>query len=196
MSSQAWHVRHSWTSSLALTAVYTGACLLGRATRLDGSSLSLVWPAAGVALLWLLLSWSRPAVLRRDALLLMGATVAINLATGAPRHLALVFAATNLLQAGVAAGVLTRRQQAWRMRSPAYLGLLVGAAAAVYRLVIGPTLADRVIALDLLLVALMTGIVVDAAHRDSTTWLNLLVVIAIIGFTATVAVSRFMEQRR
>ena len=78
----------------------------------------------------------------------------------------------------------------------AYLGLLVGAAAAVYRLVIGPTLADRVIALDLLLVALMTGIVVDAAHRDSTTWLNLLVVIAIVGFTATVAVSRFMEQRR
>ena len=58
------------------------------------------------------------------------------------------------------------------------------------------TLADRLIALDLLLVALMTGIVVDAAHRDSTTWLNLLVVIAIIGFTATVAVSRFMEQRR
>lgn len=78
----------------------------------------------------------------------------------------------------------------------AYIGLVIAAAAAVYRLVIGPTLADRVIALDLLLVALMTGIVVDAANRDSTTWLNLLVVIAIIGFTATVAVSRFMEQRR
>ena len=78
----------------------------------------------------------------------------------------------------------------------AYCGLVVAAAAAVYRLVVGPTLADRVIALDLLLVALMTGIVVDAAYRDTTTWLNLLVVIAIIGFTATVAVSRFMEQRR
>ena len=78
----------------------------------------------------------------------------------------------------------------------AYAGLVIAAAAAVYRLVVGPTLADRVIALDLLLVALMTGIVVDAANRDTTTWLNLLVVIAIIGFTATVAVSRFMEQRR
>lgn len=78
----------------------------------------------------------------------------------------------------------------------AYIGLVIAAAAAVYRLVVGPTLADRVIALDLLLVALMTGIVVDAAYRDTTTWLNLLVVIAIIGFTATVAVSRFMEQRR
>lgn len=78
----------------------------------------------------------------------------------------------------------------------AYVGLLVAAAAAVYRLVVGPTLADRVIALDLLLVALMTAIVIDAAYRHSTTWLNLLVVIAIIGFTATVAVSRFMEQRQ
>jgi len=78
----------------------------------------------------------------------------------------------------------------------ALVGLLIAAAAAIYRLVMGPTLADRVIALDLLLVALMTGIVIDASHRGSTTWLNLLVVIAIIGFTATVAVSRYMEQRK
>ena len=78
----------------------------------------------------------------------------------------------------------------------AYAGLVLGATAAVYRLVVGPTLADRVIALDLALVSLMTGIVVDAAHRDDTTWLNLLVVIAIIGFTATVAVTRFMERER
>ncbi|MGA9277081.1 monovalent cation/H+ antiporter complex subunit F [Ilumatobacter sp.] len=76
----------------------------------------------------------------------------------------------------------------------AYLGLMVAAATAVYRLVVGPTLADRVIALDLLLVALMTAIVIDAADRGTTAWLNLLVVIAIIGFTATVAVSRFMER--
>ncbi len=56
----------------------------------------------------------------------------------------------------------------------AYPGLPVGAAAAVYRLVIGPTLADRMIALDLLLVALITGIVVDAAYRVSSTWLTYL----------------------
>ncbi len=78
----------------------------------------------------------------------------------------------------------------------AYAGLFIGAIAAVYRLVVGPTLADRVIALDLLLVALMTAIVIDAADRNTTTWLNLLAVIAVVGFTATVAVSRFMEQRR
>ena len=42
----------------------------------------------------------------------------------------------------------------------------------------------------------MTGIVVDATNRDDQTLLNLLVVIAIIGFTATVAVARFMERSR
>ncbi len=76
----------------------------------------------------------------------------------------------------------------------ALAGLVVAAACALYRLLIGPTLADRIIALDLALVCLMSGIAIDAADRGDTTWLNLLVVIAIIGFTATVATSRFMER--
>ncbi len=80
------------------------------------------------------------------------------------------------------------------MISLAYAGLIFAAMAAIYRLVIGPTMADRVIALDLLLVSLMTGIVVDAIATGNTALLNLLVVIAIIGFTATVAVARFMER--
>lgn len=78
----------------------------------------------------------------------------------------------------------------------AYAGLVLAAAAAIYRLLIGPSIADRIIALDLLLVSLMTGIVVDAVHRDDQALLNLLVVIAIIGFTATVAVARFMERSK
>ena len=76
----------------------------------------------------------------------------------------------------------------------AYAGLLFAAACALYRLLVGPTLADRVIALDVALVSLMVAIAIDAANRGDTTWLNLLVVIAIIGFTATVAITRFMER--
>lgn len=78
----------------------------------------------------------------------------------------------------------------------AYAGLIVAAVAAIYRLVNGPTMADRVIALDLLLVSLMTAIVVDAVASGDAALLNILVVIAIIGFTATVAVARFMERSR
>lgn len=63
----------------------------------------------------------------------------------------------------------------------------------VARLLIGPSLADRVMALDMALICVMGAVTVDAAARDDTTYLILLVVIAIIGFTATVATSRFIE---
>lgn len=78
----------------------------------------------------------------------------------------------------------------------AYAGLVFAAMAAIYRLVFGPTIVDRIIVLDLLLVSLMTAIVVDAVETGDTALLNVLVVIAIIGFTATVAVARFMERSR
>lgn len=78
----------------------------------------------------------------------------------------------------------------------AMIGLAFAGAAATWRVLIGPTLADRIIGLDLALIALMAGIAVDGAHRNDTTWLNMLIVIAVIGFTATVASTRFMEHTR
>ncbi len=74
-----------------------------------------------------------------------------------------------------------------------YAALVLTGLFSIHRLLVGPTLADRIIALDLALVCLMIGIAVDAAVRDDPTWLNVLVVIAIIGFTATVATTRFIE---
>ena len=72
----------------------------------------------------------------------------------------------------------------------------IAGLCGTYRLLIGPHLADRVMALDLTLVSLMGAIAVDAANRDDTTYLVLLVVIAIIGFTATVTASRFIEREQ
>ncbi len=69
----------------------------------------------------------------------------------------------------------------------------IAALCGTYRLLIGPRLADRVMALDLVLISLMGAIAVDSARRNDTTYLILLVVIAIIGFTATVAASKFIE---
>jgi len=74
------------------------------------------------------------------------------------------------------------------------LGLLIGAAAfAVTRLLRGPTLADRIIALDVVLVTLMSAIAVNAVREDTTLPLAILVSIAIIAFTATVALTRYIE---
>lgn len=62
-----------------------------------------------------------------------------------------------------------------------------------YRLLVGPSLGDRIIALDVTLMSLMGAVTVDAAKRSDTSNLILLVVLAIVGFTATVAASRFLE---
>lgn len=69
----------------------------------------------------------------------------------------------------------------------------LAALGGVIRLVRGPSLPDRVVALDVLLMALMGAIAVIAIERDSVVLLNLPVVIALVGFTATVAAARFVE---
>ncbi len=75
----------------------------------------------------------------------------------------------------------------------AVAGFIVAASCAAVRLLLGPSLADRVVALDVALISLMGAIAAHAAGTGDTTNLNLLVVIAIVGFTATVAASRFIE---
>ena len=72
-------------------------------------------------------------------------------------------------------------------------GFFVAAGCATGRLLVGPSLADRVIALDVALISLMGAIGAHAADTGDPAYLDLLVVIAIIGFTATVAASRFIE---
>ena len=70
--------------------------------------------------------------------------------------------------------------------------LLSGVLAGI-RLVWGPSLADRVISLDAALVALMGAIGVRIAETGDTLYIGILVVIAIVAFTATVVLSRFIE---
>jgi len=70
--------------------------------------------------------------------------------------------------------------------------LLAGILAGI-RLVLGPSLADRVISLDAALVALMGAIGTRVAETGDTLYVGVLVVIAIVAFTATVALSRFIE---
>jgi len=70
--------------------------------------------------------------------------------------------------------------------------VITGVCAGI-RLLVGPSLADRVAALDVMLIALMAGIAAHAADTGDPVYLELLVVVAIVAFTATVAASRFIE---
>jgi multicomponent Na+:H+ antiporter subunit F len=73
--------------------------------------------------------------------------------------------------------------------------LALATVLALVRMARGPSLADRVIALDSVLVTIASGIAVHAADSGQDELLNVMVVVALLGFTATVLVARFIEQR-
>jgi diguanylate cyclase (GGDEF)-like protein len=88
-------------------ALYILAATIGRLTRPDESPVALVWPAAGVAVLWVLYQAShRRAV---TLALLMVLSAGVNFVTGASLWIALVLGAANVVHAGVAAVVLEHR---------------------------------------------------------------------------------------
>lgn len=77
----------------------------------------------------------------------------------------------------------------------AMAALAVAAALFLVRLVRGPSLADRIVALDATLVVVVSGIAVQAARTRDGTYLDVLVVAALLGFVSTVTVARFIERR-
>lgn len=79
--------------------------------------------------------------------------------------------------------------------SVAFFGIAVSGFLCLLRLVRGPSLADRIVALDALLILIVTGIAVDAARTGEGTYLDVLVVAALLGFVGTVNVARFIERR-
>ncbi len=76
----------------------------------------------------------------------------------------------------------------------AMLLLFLTAAIATIRLFRGPTIADRIIALDVVLVTLMSVIAIQSAEQGTTLPLPTLAAIAVVAFTATVALSRYVER--
>lgn len=77
----------------------------------------------------------------------------------------------------------------------AYALIAVGALCTLVRLVLGPSLADRIVATDLLLVLLVCAAGVDAVDGGGSPYLVLMVVVAVVGFLGTVTVARFIEKR-
>jgi multicomponent Na+:H+ antiporter subunit F len=76
-----------------------------------------------------------------------------------------------------------------------YAGLAVAALAALVRLCLGPTVPDRIVALDSLLYVVVIGIAVAAATTGSGSFLGVLVAVALLAFVGTATVARFVERR-
>ncbi|MDP2290984.1 MAG: monovalent cation/H+ antiporter complex subunit F [Actinomycetota bacterium] len=75
------------------------------------------------------------------------------------------------------------------------IALSLAAVLFMYRLLIGPTLADRVNALNGMLIAGTCAIAAHAADTGRGAFLPILVVITLVGFVGTAMVARFIESR-
>lgn len=77
----------------------------------------------------------------------------------------------------------------------AFALLLLGMIGSFVRMVRGPSLADRVVALDMITVLMVgfAGVYVVATGRDA--FLDVAVVLCLVGFLGTVAFARYAERR-
>ena len=71
----------------------------------------------------------------------------------------------------------------------------VGLVLAFVRLLKGPRLPDRVVALEVLTSIGLTLIALFALLFDQPVVLDVLVVVALVGFVGTVAFARYLERR-
>ncbi|KUL23777.1 ATP-binding protein [Actinoplanes awajinensis] len=138
--------RSSLLRTVMFAAAYAIACAAGRLTVMDSSNLSLVWPAAGVAVIWFCAQRQARATWPDVAAFAL-VTMAINMITGASPTLALCFVVANLLQVAVFLVLFQRwRPGLWGtggpapMRTPGDLWGLLAAAftATLSGAVVGP----------------------------------------------------------
>jgi len=74
----------------------------------------------------------------------------------------------------------------------AYALLAAGAVLALVRLALGPSLLDRVVATDTLLVIISAGLAVYAALERDPTLVPVLVVVALLAFVGSVSIARYV----
>jgi multicomponent Na+:H+ antiporter subunit F len=90
------------------------------------------------------------------------------------------------------------------MAAPLLLGWALNAALVilsvallltVVRVIIGPTLPDRVVALDMLVAIAIGFIAVLGIRTGQTLYADIAIALGLVGFLATVAFARFVLQR-
>ncbi|WP_078146524.1 MULTISPECIES: Na(+)/H(+) antiporter subunit F1 [unclassified Exiguobacterium] len=72
--------------------------------------------------------------------------------------------------------------------------LLLAMLMMLYRVVKGPTTADRVIALDSIGIALISVIALLSILLDTTLYFEVILLLSILAFIGTVAFSKFLER--
>jgi multicomponent Na+:H+ antiporter subunit F len=78
----------------------------------------------------------------------------------------------------------------------AYIGLLLSVVMALIRLVLGPTLADRVVALDLISFVTVGFIAVYTLDSGQQSLLDIAITLGLVAFLGTIAFARLIFKKR
>ncbi len=76
-----------------------------------------------------------------------------------------------------------------------FVMVFLAVGLAVLRLALGPTLPDRVVALDMMTLAIVAFCALAAIRTGDAAFLDVALVLALVGFLATVALARFAERQ-
>lgn len=74
--------------------------------------------------------------------------------------------------------------------------ILVAMLGVSWRLIKGPTAADRIVALDMLGILMVAFAGVFAVRAGETAFLDVALALALVAFLGTVAFARYLERRR
>ncbi len=77
-----------------------------------------------------------------------------------------------------------------------FILVMLGVVGGFIRLVKGPSLPDRVVALDMMTVLIVSFCGLYAILSEQTAFVDVAIVVAVIGFLATVALARYVERRQ
>lgn len=78
----------------------------------------------------------------------------------------------------------------------AYAGLLLSVGMALIRLVLGPTLADRIVALDLISFVTVGFIAVYTLDSGQKALLDVAITLGLVAFLGTIAFARLILKRK
>jgi multicomponent Na+:H+ antiporter subunit F len=73
--------------------------------------------------------------------------------------------------------------------------VMLGVVFAFARLIKGPSLSDRIVALDMMTVLIVSFCGLYALRSKDTAFVDVAIVLALVGFLATVALARYVERR-
>jgi len=75
------------------------------------------------------------------------------------------------------------------------VSLMVFMLISLFRLIIGPTVPDRVVALDTINTLVIAGMILFGAAFEEVIYIDVAIVYALLSYIATLYIAKYMERR-